>query len=242
MVRLRLRALAVFAAASLLSSCASVPRYEASVSSLSAEPVPRGKSYIALPGIQGTDTLNLQYMEVKFYVDRILASQGYVPARQAADADLAVFVSYGIGDPERQQYAYSSPVFGRQPTTTTNFAGTVQSGRNTATVNGQATTQSQWGLLGFQTIQGSYTTFTRFVLLVAIDVPQFVKDQTWREVWRSAAISTGSSSDLRLVLPVLFVALQPHVGQRTDRAITTTIRDDDLRLRLMRGTASRGSR
>jgi hypothetical protein len=217
-------------------------RYDVVVSSLSAGPVRRGLSYIALPGIQGIDTLNLQFVEAKAYVNRVMAAQGYVQARQASEADLAIFVSYGIGDPATQSYTYSSPVFGQIPATTTNFSGTIQSGGSTANVSGQATSQSQWGLLGFQTLSGTRTTFTRFLLMVAIDVPQFARDKTWREVWRSAAISTGSSSDLRLVLPVLFVGIEPYLGRRTDRAISSTIREDDLRLALMRGAASHGMR
>lgn len=86
------------------------------------------------------------------------------------------------------------------------------------------------------------TSYTRFAIMNAIDFRQFTRDQTVRELWRTTVVSTGSSGDLRRVLPVLFVAMEPYIGTRTERARRQTIREGDARVQQLRALAASASR
>src|SRR3546814_262270 len=88
-------------------ACAHAPSYEVAVSGLRDATDPRPATYVMLPAIEGVDTLDLQYLEVKQYLRRSLANQGLREASVSRDADAVVFVSYGIGEPKSRDYAYS---------------------------------------------------------------------------------------------------------------------------------------
>lgn len=234
-----LRQLVLLLSALYCSGCMAAPvRYSTAVSSLAAPAASRNSSYLVLPGNPGIDSLNLQFLEAKAYLELALSDQGFVRAPRAEDADLVLFLNYGIGDPTTNQASYVMPVFGQAPGSTSTTTGTVTAGGRTATVNTQTQTQPNFGLQGYRTVTQTYTTYTRYALVVAIDLKRYRRDQTVQEVWRSAVVSTGSSGDLRLVLPILFVALEPYLGRRTDRMISADIAENDPRIARMRAAVS----
>jgi len=222
----------------LLTGCgATFTRYATSASSLSAPGAVAARRYIVLSSMPGVDTTNLQFVEARSYLDEVLSARGFA-ASSFDSADVAVFMSYGIGDPRNQQVVYSVPVFGRAPGSSTTVTGTAVAAGRTTTVSGQARTESDWGLLGYRAMSANQTSYMRHLLLVGVDLMQFRRDQSVRELWRTAVISSGSSGDLRRVLPVLFVAIEPHVATRTPQMVDRDVSESDARLAALRRAAA----
>ncbi|NJL70926.1 MAG: hypothetical protein HC888_04570 [Candidatus Competibacteraceae bacterium] len=60
--------------------------------------------------------------------------------------------------------------------------------------------------------------------LVAYDFERYRKTQEERQIWFSMAVSTGSSGDLRLVMPYLITALKPYIGRTPARSLLSNSR------------------
>lgn len=100
----------------VLSGCATVgqqPQYHVEVDSLAAPTAREKHTYLLLPGNEGITWDDLQFQEYALYLMRVLNSQGFISADKAEDADVAIVLSYGIGDPQTHQYSYALPVWGK---------------------------------------------------------------------------------------------------------------------------------
>lgn len=178
-----------------------------------------GTRYVIVSAIKDVGEGDLQFREAAGYLERALASKGYIRVEEPAGADLAVCMLYGIGDPTEQYYSFSSPVWGQTGGGTSSFTahtvGTFGSSRTTGTVTQQPT----YGVVGYQSAVGSYTSFTRFLSVTAIDLRVFADKKEIKEVWKTEVTSTGSSGDLRRVLPILVAASQPYLATNTRKSV-----------------------
>jgi hypothetical protein len=75
-------------------------RFVSGVDSLAQPDASAKKRYIIMPGSKDVQPGDLQFLEYAGYVEKILNEKGFVKASQFADADIAVFLSYGIGNPK----------------------------------------------------------------------------------------------------------------------------------------------
>ena len=153
------------------------------------------------------------------------------------DADILIFVTYAIGDPKTHQYTYSVPTYGQTGIASTQTSGTVNAYGNTATYSGTTTYTPTFGITGQSTRSADVTTYTRFLVLDAYDVESYIRDQKMNQVWKTSVTSTGSSGDLRLVMPYMVAALQPYVGTNTGRKVDVTVRASDPIVSKMRGAS-----
>lgn len=96
--------------AALLSGCAT--QFRVNVDSLSSESATGKKSYILLPSNKNTTPGDLQFKEFAAYVHRALLAQGFTQVESLEKADIAIFLAYGIGDPQEHSYSYALPVWG----------------------------------------------------------------------------------------------------------------------------------
>ena len=96
----------------MLTSCATGGQFHVNVSSLASSSADEKGSYFLLPGNDGVTFEDLQFQEYAAYVKRILDAQGFIYEPNVENADVAVALSYGIGDPRTTQYTYSLPVWG----------------------------------------------------------------------------------------------------------------------------------
>src|SRR6266571_4350252 len=206
-----------------LSACSPVLSYNLAVSGLGSGP--QSATYIVLPMMKDVDSTDLQFQEARKYLVAALSKRGLREASSPQSADVAVFLAYGIGAPEAHSYAYSMPVFGQTAGGTTSIS---------ATTTGTVTTAPQFGIVGSRTVAGQYTTYTRFVVVSAVDLSVYRSSQQIKETWRTVTVSSGSSGDLRLILPVLFAGAAPYLATNTGRAILLTLRDNDPRITEMR--------
>jgi len=125
----------------LLAGCASMgrPRFHVVVDSLASAGADQHRTYVLLPGNEGVTWEDLQFQEYSRYVQRALEARGFQPAQEAEDADVAIVLSYGIGDPQTRQYTYSLPVWGQTGVSSSHTYGTATAYGNTASYSGTTT-------------------------------------------------------------------------------------------------------
>lgn len=222
---------------SFLSGCATMQptRFLADVDSLAQTDASAKKRYVLLPGGKGVDAGDLQFHEFAAYIEKILTEKGFVKASAFQDADVAIFLAYAIGDPQTYQYSYSLPTWGQTGVSSANTYGTVSSYGGTATYSGTTTYAPTYGITGSTTHVGTNTVFTRFLFLDAYDVATYLKDKKMSQVWKTNVVSTGSSGDLRLVVPYMVAAMKPYLGTNTGRKIEVVVPADDPSVQLLRG-------
>ena len=120
------RFLLVVITVTLLTGCATVHQsYNINVDSINAPQTEFKTKYLLLSGIKDVGEDDLQFREYVGYVDRALAMIGYTKATSFDEAEIAVYLSYGIGDPESHTYSYSVPTWGQTGVSSSTTYGTV---------------------------------------------------------------------------------------------------------------------
>lgn len=201
----------------LLIGCSSTPKFHVNVDSLCSTEMAEKKIYILLPGNKDIKVHDLQFKEYANYVNTALQNNGFIQARNGEKAEIAIFLSYGIGDPQTHNYSYSIPTWGQTGVSSSRTYGSVYSYGGGATYFGYTTYTPQYGITGYQTVTGSSITYFRFMLLDAYDLDIFNKTNQVVQVWKTNVTSTGSSGDLREVFPILVAASSPYMGRNTGK-------------------------
>jgi hypothetical protein len=148
---------------------------------------------------------------------------------------LALFLSYGIGDPEHVNYSYSLPTWGQTGVAASYTTGTVNVIGNSATFTGTTTNVPQFGVTGSTTHSGTRTTFTRRASLRAYDLKEYRLNDKESIIWDTRIVSTGSSGDLRRVFPILIAAAADHIGTNTGRMVLIKLKEEDQRVKKIKG-------
>lgn len=232
----RFSALTLLMAVLVVSGCATVqPQFKVMVDSISDGSFNK-KSYILLPGNKDTTSEDLQFKEYAAYVNRALIKQDFVLAESLEKANVAIFLAYGIGDPKEHQYSYSIPTWGQAGVSSSYTTGTINSYGGYGSYSGTTTYAPTYGVTGSTTHTGSYSTYFRFMVLDAIDLDEFKKSKKEVQLWKTTAISSGSSGDLRLVFPNLVAASQQYVGKNTGQKVEVNLYEQDERVIEIKGT------
>ncbi len=210
------------------------PRFVVAVDALGALGASSGSTYVIFPGAEGVLPGDLQFREFASYVDRALRRSGFMPASDPQSVDLAIFMNYGIGEPQTTSYSYSYPVFGVTGGGTSTFSGYTYGSGGTSYTTGTVTSQPTYGVVGSGARTVAYTTYFRYLVLSAIDVKHYLSTQEPRELWRVTITSTGSSGDLRQVFPILVAAGSGYLDKDTGRQVTVTLHENDLAVELVR--------
>jgi hypothetical protein len=108
-----------------LSGCSSRLRYISDVNSIALTDQSIGKRYVLLPGNERVTPDDLEFSEYAQYVGLILAPLGFTKAATEQEADIAILVSYGIGNPQSHQYSSSIPVYGQTGVSSSTTSGTI---------------------------------------------------------------------------------------------------------------------
>ena len=166
-----------------------------------------------MPGNEDTSANDLQFQEYASYVNRALAARGFVQAADFDSANVLLFLSYGIGNPQ---------TYGTQ---------------NTYGVKGTYT--PTYGVTGYTSNLGSYTTYFRFIVLHAYDAATYKREQKPDEVWRSTVTSTGSIGDLRRVFPVMVAASADHLASNTVQRVGVTLGETDPAVAFIKGVSTK---
>jgi len=227
-------ALAASAVIGALFGCATT-RHAVNVDSITSPDAQPGSTYILVPGREGVAASDLQYREFAAYVDRALQARGFAPASSPDRAEMAVLLNYGIGEPQTTSYTYSLPIYGQTGGGTATYSGSTYGSGGYAHTTGTVHQQPTYGVVGSQTHTGSVTTYLRYLVLDAVSLAAYRESQTIVPLWKTTVTSTGSSGDLRLVLPVLVGAASEHLATNTGQQVHIKLTETDRRVLKVKG-------
>lgn len=227
----------LFSAAILLQACAGPGklRFVTSVDAIASPTAASKKEYVLLPGKDGVTWDDLQFREYAAYLIRVLTAKGYHLAESADDAEVAIVLSYGIGDPQQELYSYTLPVYGQTGVASAQTYGTASSYGGTTTYSGTTTYTPSYGVTGYSSHTGTRTTYFRYLLITGYDFQEYLKSERQVQIWRTTVTSTGSSGDLRYVFPILVAAAVPYVGGNSGKQVPVTLHEDDEIVRAVKG-------
>lgn len=231
----------------VLSGCANMrpPTFHINVDSISS--AKENKIYVLLPSNKNVKVDDLQFKEYAKYVNRALQRKGFSPAKNFQKANVAIFLGYGIGEPKEHQFTYSLPTWGKtgisSSTTygTSNTYGNLNTYGNYGTYSGNTNSSSTtiytptYGITGSTRHSGSYTTYFRFMFLDAVDLEEFKKSKKTVQLWKTTVTSSGSSSDLRRVFPILVAASKNYIATNTGKKVQVNLLEDDAQVLAIKG-------
>ncbi len=207
----------------LLASCTS---FNISISSLSSGEINYKQKIFLMPGDQNIDRSDLLFIEFSKDVSLALRRNGFEVVEDIDSADQILFLVYGISDPKNQ--TVSIPQFGKTGVKSSTTTGSVNVWGNRANYRGTTTYNYDYGITGYNTVNRNV--YTRVLLMNAYDWKAYQKNQQVRQLWQTQIVSTGSSSDLRLVFPYLALASENYIGRNTGKAINVKIYESDSRV------------
>ncbi len=228
----------------LFYGCATKPKYIVNVSSIGN--THQKMKYVLMSGLKNISTTDLEFQEYAKYINKALQKKGFIKS-YFKNANIAIFLSYGISKPQKHTYSYSIPIYGQtgisSATTygTSNTYGTLNTYGNTGYYSGNtysnATTYytPKYGIKGYQSGIGEYITYTRYFELSAVDLEYFKITKKNKQLWKTTVISTGSSGDLRRVFPVLVAASERYIGLNTGKQIKIQLYEDDKKVLELKG-------
>lgn len=215
------------------NSCA--PIYNVNVDSISSPTAKQKNRYILLPGNESSDETDLQFMEFATYTEKALHDSGFVKADCIEEADVAIYLHYGISDPLVSHYTYSLPVWGQTGVSASTTSGVVTRCGRSAIYSNQTTYTPNYGVVGSTTHVGTLISFARHFALLGVDIKKSEKNQNAVQLWSTKVNSVGESGDLRRVFPVLLGASQKYIATNTGGNITITLREDDAEVLRVKG-------
>lgn len=232
-MRLNTRLSMLFAAVMTLTACASGPapmQIRADVDALASEEAKQKQRYVILPGNKDINEQDLQFIEFKNYLEKALASRGFIKAASLQEGNVVIFLSYGIGTPETHHYSYEVPVWG-------DVGYYYPYSRRSRFYSGFGYMPMQ-GITGYAQRVESYTAYTRYALLDAYDMGPYLQQQKLVQLWKTRVESKGTSNDLRLTFPYMVTAMQPYIGTNTEHMVATEVDEFNPLLRDLLGISS----
>jgi hypothetical protein len=217
-------------------------RFHVNVDSINSGNISAKDTYILLPGNKDISVDDLQFREYADYVIKALNSQGYRLAESFDEAGIAIFLAYGIGDPQDHQFTYSVPVMGQTGVSSATTYGTMSSYGGYGTYSGYTTYTPSYGITGYIPYSGTRRTYFRFMMLDAYDLNSFRNNEKTLQLWRTTTTSRGSSGDLRRVFPILVAASKPYIGTNTGQQVKIILREKDNAVLEIKGIAPRSKK
>lgn len=210
-------------------------RFQVQIDTISAANSQDLNHFILIPVMQGVTKDDLQYQEYASYVKKALEDKGFIEASSEDEANLAILVSYGISDPKEIQVTRHIPIWGQTGVSSSSTTGNVNVHGNSANYSSTTTNTPTYGITGSVPVNSTQVLYTRYLLLTAYDYVVFKNTKQERQVWKSFAVSTGPSGDLRRVFPYLVIASRPYLAQNTGQQITVEIYENTPELATLVG-------
>ena len=212
-------------AAIAASGC--VRAYHVRVDSISDRTVKLNKVYQIMPGNNGTSANDLQFKEFAGLLVNALAMQGYTMATGSQPAEVEIYLSYGVGEPEKHTYSYSTPVWGQTGENIYTQTNLINSKDNTAATQYTTTyVEPQYGVTGFTSQTGEYTAYKKYIILDAFDAKDGRPGDKLKEIWKTSISADGKIKDLRKIFPALLAASVKYIGLNTGEEIAVDVEAD----------------
>jgi predicted small secreted protein len=231
-------ALAVFVvllATVLASSCTTTKNFQVQIDSIGTNVYEAEKTYIVVPTDQQVKPDDLRFREYAGYLQKILAEKGYREVASSEEANIIVYMTYGVGDPETHTYAYSMPIYGQIGVTVTPGHPAPQPSPGTPPSRPPFPHYSPiYGIVGSKTEYQNYTTYFRYCKIEAFDLKSLRENNQERQLWSTIITSRGSSDDLRYAMPYMLAAAKDYIGVNTGTKIEVTINEKDPKVTMLK--------
>ena len=207
-------------------------QFQVNVDSISSGELLSDSKCVILPVDPNAVSNQLQYKEYSEYIKRALEKRGYTLTGNMDEAEVVVFLKYGISEPHES--LHSIPVWGQTGVSSSHTMGTISSfGSGMASYHGSTTYTPEYGITGYRTV--TRITYTRFIILDAYDLEEYRKTNEEVQLWRTTTISTGSLGDLRRLFPVMVAASTEYIGENTGKQIKIVLYENDKRVQESKG-------
>ena len=236
----------------LISGCATNKSFVVQINSIGDDAYQDETTYIVVSTDRDVNTSDLTFLEYSGYIKKVLSSKGYTLVDSGDDANIIVFLTYGVGDPQQHVYTYTVPVYGkiaadsrtdkapgRRPPQQDqkesdqnhkekpNPAPESDSKEKDRTFRRFTPTR---GIVGTTAKHILYTTYFRYCKIEAFDLKEFKETGEEKQLWWTVVTSRGESDDLRYVMPYMITAVEDYIGSNTGKRIEVKIRENDKRV------------
>ena len=230
-----LRTILASSALSLLTcACSATREHQVFVDAFARSDALSNRAFV-LEAAPGIDAQGFLFEEFRRYAEDALASRGFEPAHDPANAALVVRLGFDAGPAQQREYSYSVPIWGE-----TGFATQTTHGKlDPSTGQFHATTHfyPSYGVVGTSQERGSVTLFPLHVLLQGFAADSGPESRA-RPLFETHALTWFESDDLRAAMPVLMLAARDWIGVNSGERLAIAIPVDDPRLAELRsGTA-----
>lgn len=216
--------------------------YDIKIQALTGE-APKSRRARILSSVEGMDQNSLEFAEVKRLVGAMLTARGY-SVTDGKEAEVAVFVHFGISDPITKTVQWTEPVYNYVPgnsqlaSSTSSHQIQNQYGQNIGSIQSQTTYRQtpdygHMAYAGERTRSFQKTTYVRHLILEAMDVPHYLKTKEMKPLWKVTARSEGASGDMRKVLPYLAQASIQFIEKDSGGLIDAFEQDGDPRVKVL---------
>ncbi len=218
----------------VLCGCSTFNRYLVTVDSITARNPGTGYRYRLVPAMEGIDESDLFFQEYAEYIDKVLLAKGYRKAGNDEAPEVLIYVSYGIGNPEIHEKTRTEPVWGQTGVEPKTIQETTENPDGTKTQTERTEYTPTYGVVGYTTETESFTTYTKYVVLNAIDNGESGNGSRTIQLWKTIITTKGVSDDLRKLFPVMIAAAFDYIGTDTGEKIEIEINENDDRITAIR--------
>ena len=216
-----------------LSGCNSVHPYTVSVNSFSSAKASELQRYYVVPGNPSTTEDDLQFQEAKFYLEQILQPKGFQPADSLAKANLAIILTYGMGQPQTYTSTSSVPVYKQTGGGIHPYSQVTYGIYGAQVTSGTIYQQPTYSVVGQETKITSKTVYSRWARIDAVDMKEARKTNKVTSAWDTRIESSGTSGDLRQIIPVLIAGAKDYVATSTGRNVDVVMTPQQVNARLL---------
>ena len=197
----------------LLNACSTAQHslvIRSDIDALATQDAQEKRHFVIVPANKEIMPQDLQFLEFKGYIEKALLQRGFVKANQFEQGDVFVYLNYGVGEPQTQQYSYEVPIW-------SDFGYYPYSRRY------GFYPRMSYGVAGYAQRVQTYKVYTRYLTLEAYDMPVDLNQQAAKQLWKISVRSQGQSNDLRFVFPYMVTAMQPYLGRNSGHMLSVDI-------------------
>lgn len=203
--------------------------YQVTVSAFKGSAIAKPVYYID-SSVAGIERKSLEFIEVKKYVEHLITPEKGRVTENASEANVILFVNFGVGDKRVDLLSYSTPVyhsvFRPGSTSTTNVQN--QYGRNIGAVQTTTPPRVSSEYAGEVSGQIQIESFRKHLILEAVEASAFNRTGERNYFWKIITESVGPTADFRAILPVLTFASSGYIFKNTGKAVQTKIVFDQM--------------
>lgn len=200
-----------------ISGCST--KFSVGVNSLATQNATDFKKFSVLSGIDGVDSKDLLFQDVTRQLEVVLLSNGYIKASEPLSADALIFLSYKIDAPKTKKTSVVYPTYGQTGVSSASTTGSVTTYGNYSTYQSSTAYMPTYGVTGTYQHTQEVTTYKRHLLLDAFDAKKYFESKELLPIWKVSVESTGSSGDLRKVIPYMIYATKKYIGKNSGEMI-----------------------